>query len=149
MNLGSILDGLSRGPSVSHPVKFVVAAKNAQAQATRATAEAVLVHVDEDERRQVAVDTAEYLAKKFAGKTLPDKERDAEEALRFIAVALRDKADAAKPFADGGVEQLRPALVYATLEWLTDEYRAFIGREYKYTPTEEDEKKMREAAAGK
>lgn len=150
MNLGSILDGLSRGPSVTHPVRFAVAGINtATAQKTRAFADAVLVHVDEEERPNVALAAAAHLAKKFPGQFIPDKERDAEEAVRFFAVALRDKADPAKPFAEGGVDQLRPVLVYSTLQYLSAEYREFIDREYKVAPSDADEKKMREQAAGK
>lgn len=149
MNLGSILDGLASAKPVSHPVKFGVAHVNAQAQKTRAIVEAVLVHVDEEERSAIPTAAADYLAKKFPGKPIPDKVRDAEETVRFFALALRDKSDPAKPFADGGVEQLRPAVVYAVLEHLSEEYRTFIDAEYKVNPTEDDEKQMREQAAGK
>ena len=149
MNLGSILDGLTRGPSVSHPVKFAVAHVNGNAQKTRQIVEAVLVHVDEEERPAIDIAAAKFLAKKFPGDAIPEKDRGAEETIRFFALALRDKSDPAKPFADGGVEQLRPALVYSVLEYLSIEYRDFMAREYAVDVSDEDKKKMLEQAAGK
>ena len=148
MNLGSILDGLNRASSVSRPVKFAVAHVNCSAQKTRQIVEAVLVHVDEEERPAIDIAAAKFLAKKFPGDIIPEKDRGAEETIRFFALALRDKSDPALPFAESA-DQLRPALVYGVLEYLSIEYRDFIDREYKVTVSDEDEKKMREQAAGK
>jgi hypothetical protein len=149
MNLGKILEGLAQGPSVSHPVKFRVGGLNGQAQKARVLAEAVLVYVSEEERADALVEAAKYLAKKFAGAPIPPQVQESEETIRFMAIALRDKADPAKVFCETGPDQLRAALPLDVLYDLSAEYRKFIAAEYKVELTDEDEKKLKEQAAGK
>ena len=149
MQLGSFLDGAKSRPAVTRLVKFKAAAKNTAAQPTSVEVEAVLAYVDEEEREAVAIEAASYLAQKFKGKTIPDMTRRNEEGLRFLALALRDKSDPAKPLCAAGVEELRPALVYAVGEWLGEEYRALIDAEYMPSPEPADIEKMKDEAAGK
>ena len=149
MQLGSFLDAAKNKAAVSHPVKFKVAARNAQQQPVTVEVEAVLVYVDEEERAAFAVEAETYLAEKFKDKTIPQKEQLAEEWTRWLAVALRDKADPATPFAKGGVDELRPALVDTVSDRLAKEYRAFMAREFNPNPPEADREALREQAAGK
>jgi hypothetical protein len=149
VQLGSFLDGAKSRPAVTRPVKFKVGATNAGAQPTSVEVEAVLAYVDEGARESIPLEAAAYLAQKFKGKPVPDITRRNEEAIRFLALALRDKSDPAKPLCSGGVEELRPVLVYAVGEWLGDEYRALIDAEYLVAPEPEDVEKIKDEAAGK
>ncbi len=149
MQLGSFLDGAKSKAAVTRPVKFKVGAKNAGAQPTSVEVEAVLAYVDEEERAAANVEAAAYLAQKFKGKFIPDKDQRNEEGLRFLSLALRDKSDPAKPLCAAGVEELRPALVYAVGEWLSEQYRALIDAEYLPDPAPEDVGAMKDDAAGK
>lgn len=149
MQLGSLLDSAKHQPAVSHPVKFKLCAQNKSAQPTSVEVEALLAYVGEEERIESAVVAAEALAKKFKARPVPDKERQSEEAIHFLALALRDKQDPARVLADGGVDQLRPALLYSTTDWLMKEYLDFVRKEYHPAPPVEDLEKMKEEAQKK
>lgn len=148
MQLGSFLDSARHAPPVIHPVKFRVGLLNAQAQRTVAEVEATLSYVSEEDRIPSAVEAAEYLAKEYPGRPIEEKERRIEESIRFLVLALRDKADPAKPFCNGA-DELRPALLYSVVDWLVGEYRDFVQREFHPNPPDADKAKMRDEAAGK
>ena len=149
MQLGSFLDGAKHLPAVTRPVKFTIGAKNAQAQGVPVEVEAVLSYVDEEERAAINVEAADYLSKAYPGKFIPVADQRNEETFRFLALALRDKADPAKPFCAGGVDELRPHLVFAVASYLNDEYQAYIEAEFTKSPTAADVDKMKAEATGK
>lgn len=149
MQLGTFLDGARHAPPVVHPIRFRACAQNAAAQPSRVEVEAVLTYVSEEERIPSAVEAAEYLAEKFPGRPIGDKERRVEESIRFLALALRDKADPTRPLCAGGADELRAVLLYSVADWLVGEYQDFVAREFHPNPPDEEKAKMREAAAGK
>ena len=149
MQLGNLLDQAKHRPAVVHPVTFRIALLNAQGRKTNVDAAAVLVHVDEEERMTVMSEAAAALAKEFKGKPITDRMREEWDTYFFLAVALRDKADSAVPFAESGPAQLRLAMVYSVAEDLASQYRAFIEREYHPKPTNEDLDKLKQEATGK
>jgi hypothetical protein len=110
--------------------------------------EAVLAYVDEEERAELRVEAASHLALKFKGKPIPEQVQRDEEIIRILALALRDKDDPAKPFAAGGVGELRPVLVRDVAGYVADEYQQFTAAEY-LPPSPEDVEAMRAEATGK
>jgi len=147
MQLGKLLDSARHRAAVVHLVAFRVAALNAEAQKTHLDAEAVLVHVDEDERMTALSEAEADLETTFKDKPITARMRAEWDTYHFLAVALRDKSDSARPF--GSAAELRTALVFSVADKLLDEYRKFIAREYHPAPPPEDVATMRSDAAGK
>lgn len=149
MQLGSILDKAKHSPSVTFPVVFRVGTENASAQKSRAEARAVLVYVSTEEVETLAADADVYLTRAFKDKPITSEAREAERQVQFLAVALRDEQDPAMPFADGGADQLRTALLPSVADELLDKYREFVRKEYHPSPAPTEIEGMRKEAQGK
>lgn len=147
MQLGSFLDGLKSRPAVTRHVKFRVVGINAAGAPAAIDVEAVLTYVDEETRAALLIDAAAHLRAKFPDKPISAMDESQERSVRFLARALRDKADPVKAF--GSADELRPALVNRVADWLGKEYDRLMEAEFPIAPDAGDLERMKEDAKGK
>jgi hypothetical protein len=148
MQLGNILDAARNQRAVTRLVKFKIVATNRQEQRTTAAVEALLAFVAADDHQEALVRAQEALAKRFPSRPLSANVVLSEEQYHFLALALRDSADPAKPFASS-VDDIRLAIPGPVAAVLMSEYQRFVDEEFPDIVEDDEFEKLVEDAKKK
>lgn len=148
MQLGNILTTASTAVVVK-PVTFKVLGRDPEGKLVQATASAVFALVDEG--AEAEADRAAYAYLRDQKDSLGTQEDvDHTKRLWFLMAALRDVEDPSRQFCPNAeFAKLRTALVKAQVDWLMDQYAAYLSDEYPEIPSDEQRRALIEAAAGK